>query len=500
MNPRLPALIIALHAAACLTLPAQTATTPEPAALTTIRSTFLRQVMTESQILTEQYERALAKAETEVAATGDYEEARAIRQRREQLRALYTGTTSSLATPLPLAQARLTGSAQASGATLSGWRSNGSGAEWLNFSLVPGRYHLEFEANMSDAPVAGSISASSKFQPQQTATFEFNEITLLGNAAENRRTFEIARSTDETTFATVRAGPLNFSRNPITLRFATTAGYPANSIRIRNLRLVPVTEEPAAAPAVAPTNATVSLQQTTATLKAALDAARKTATATYLADLQTLAVGKPALKNQIEAETRRIQRSSDPKTGPIGIRAITTAAGSLDGFEDLSDARLADEEPAAGDRFNIIHEGRTLAVRLLWVDCAPVEETDPGVQPFARHFNIEGEDAAAVGRAAREFTSGYLRGKPLRLLIRPDRDKDGTRAALLFLPDVGLYQNVLVDQGLAAVVPPPREARRNATEKALIATLDGRENTAKNRQPAPGAWALAPETNGGKKP
>ncbi len=500
MNFRLPALMLVLQAGSTPFLQAQTPAPVEPAALTTTRAAFLRQVMTDSQLLTEQYERALAKTETEVAAAGDYEEARAIRQRREQLQALYAGTASSLATPLPLAQARMMGSAQASGETLSGWRSNGSGAEWQNFRLLPGSYHLEFEANMSDAPVAGSIYASSKFQPQKTALFEFDEVTLLGNAAENHRTFEIARSTDETTFTTVRVGPLNFTRTPVTLHFAAASGYPANIIRLRNLRLVPVTEEPAPAVESPVTNSTTAMQQASAALKAAINDARSTATTHYLAELQTLAKTKPDLKEQVDAEARRIQRLSDQKTGPTGIRAISTVGGSLNGFEDLSDAHLSDDEPLSGERFSIVHEGRTLPVRLLWVDCAPVEENDPAVDRFAKHFNLENEDAVATGRAAREFTAGYLRDKPLRLLIRPDRDKDGTFAALLFLPDVGLYQNVLVDHGLAAAVPPPRDQRRSVMERAFLSTLLAREAAAKSRKPPPGAWALSIDANGGKKP
>jgi len=501
MKLRLPALFITLLGSAGLVLQAQTPAGEEPATLASTRLAFFRQVMTESQLLTEQYERALAKVEIEVATAGDYEEAQAIRQRREQLRALYTGTASSLATPLLLAQARMTGSTQASGETLSGWRSNGSGAEWQNFRLLPGSYHLEFEASMNDAPVAGSIYASSKFQPQQTATFEFNEVTLLGNAAESRRTFEIARSTDETTFTTVRVGPLHFTRNPLTLRFATISGYPANIIRIRNLRLVPVTAETAdVAVSTIPTETTATMQQATAGYKAALDAAKKIAADSYLADLQKLAATKPALKHQIEAETRRLERLGSPQNSSAGIRAFTAATGGLDGFEDLSDAHLAEAEPTSGERFSVVHEGRTLAVRLLWIECAPVDEKDPGVKKFANHFKIEDEDAVAVGRAAREFTAGYLRDKPLRLLIRADRDQDGTHAALLFLPNVGLYQNVLVDQGLAAVTPPLRETRRNATERALLTTLSTRESAAKDRNPPPGAWALSATANGGDKP
>lgn len=495
MKARLPAVIFLLHA--CTALLAQ-----EPAALTATRAAFMRQVMADSQLLTQQYERALAKVESEVAATGDYEEARAIRQRRQQLQALYAGTVSSLATPLPLTLARMMGSAQAAGETLGGWRSGGSGAEWQNFRLLPGSYHLEFEANMSDAPVAGSIYASSKFQPQQSALFEFDEVTLLGTATENRRTFEIARSTDETTFTTVRVGPLTFSRNPVTLRFTATDGYPANIIRIRNLRLVPVTEAASASPAPIPkTGSATAMQQASMTLKEAIDTAKKTATANYLDELNDLAVTKPELKGQVDAEIRRMKRLGEQKTGQSGINAITATSGGFGGFEDISDARLADEEPASGERFKVVHEGRTLAVRLLWVDCAPVEEEDENaVKRFAKHFSIENEDVIAVGRTAREFTSSYLRDKPLRLLIRPDRDKDGTMAALLFLPNVGLYQNVLVNHGLAAVVIPARDQQRNAMERAFLSTLTTLENTARKRKPAPGAWALSAETQGGKQP
>jgi len=498
MKRHLPVLICLLQA--CTALLAQTPA-QEPASLTTARSAFLRQVMAESQLLTQQYERALAKVELEVAAAGDYEEARAIRQRREQLQALYAGTVSSLATPLPLTQASMMGSAQASGETLGSWRSNGSGAEWQGFRLMPGSYHLEFEANMSDAPVAGSVYASSKLQPQQKALFEFDEVTLLGIDEDNHRSFEITHSPDEITFTTVRVGPLKFNRSPATLRFAAPDGYPANIIRIRNLRLVPVTDAAASsATTLPPTSSTTAMQQASAASKTAIDAARNGVATKYLDDLNDLAVTKPTLKEQIVAETRRIERQGKQNTGQAGMRTATTSGG-LSGFEDIMDARLADEEPLSGERFKVVYEGRTLLVRLLWIDCAPVEEADEtGVKRFAKHFNIEAEDVIAVGRTAREFTASYLRDKPLRLLIRPDRDKDGTLAALLFLPNVGLYQNVLVNHGLAAVVPPAREKQHNAMERAFLATLSAIENAAKNRRPSPGAWALSAEANRGRQP
>jgi len=469
-------------------VPGQTSS-PEPAALTAARATFLRQIMADSQLLTGQYERALAKAEVEAASGGSYEEARAIHQRRGQLEALFRGTASSLASPLPLAQARLTGSAQASGETLSGWRSGGSGAEWQNFRLPTGRYHLEFEVNMSDAPVAGSIYASSKLQPQQTAVFEFSESTLL-QQEEGRQIIHISRSSDETTFATVRSGPLVFTRNPVTLRFATTAGYPANLIRIRNLRLVPLTEEEAVTPPSV-TTTTQTLQQATSTFKAALETARKAATENYVSELRQLASLKSTLKPQTEAEMRRVEKMSSKLGRVVGVRSLTAINGSLDGFEEINDVRLASSTPTAGDRLRVQSAAGELELRLLWIDCAPSTGDAAETARFAKHFNIDAEDVPAIARAAREFTTGYLADKTFRLLVRPDRDKDGARAALIFLPNIGLYQHILVERGLAAVTAPPRNERRNALEKALIEALLATEDAAKHRHPPAGAWALS---------
>lgn len=478
----IPLALLPLHA------PGQTSPT-EPAVLSSARATFLRQIMADSQLLTGQYERALAKAELEAATGGSYEEARAIHQRRGQLEALFRGTAASLASPLPLAQARLTGSAQASSETLSGWRSGGSGAEWSNFRLPTGRYHLEFEVNMSDAPVAGSIYASSKFQPQQTAVFEFSEVSLqpLG---EGRQIIHVSRSADETTFATVRSGPLVFTHNPVTLRFTSTAGYPANLIRIRNLRLVPLTEEDATTPPDV-TTTTQTLQQATSSLKTALETARQAATEHYLSELKQLATLRPTLKPQADAETRRVEKMRSKLGRTVGVRSLTAINGSLDGFEEINDVRLAKSIPAAGDRLRVQSPAGEFELRLLWIDCAPPSGDEAETARFAKHFNIDQEDVAAIARAAREFTTGYLAEKNFRLLVRPDRDKDGTRSGLIFLPNIGLYQHILVERGLAAVAPPPLSARRNALEKALIESLLAAEDAAKHRHPPSGAWALA---------
>jgi hypothetical protein len=102
------------------------------------------------------------------------------------------------------------------------------------------------------------------------------------------------------------------------------------------------------------------------------------------------------------------------------------------------------------------------------------------------------EDAALFGRAALQFTTGYLTGKTFRLLARNNPDPDGTFPALLFLPDIGLFHNLLIDQGLAAVVG--KSSGGSTLERALHRSIEEREKDARNRSPRPGAWALSPAT------
>ena len=116
---------------------------------------------------------------------------------------------------------------------------------------------------------------------------------------------------------------------------------------------------------------------------------------------------------------------------------------------------------------------------------------------LAARFRIDVEDALAVGRAAQEFTAGYLRGKTLRLMARPMLEGASEIEALVFLPDVGLFQNVLIDQGLAALYVPINK-KGSMGENALLKSLFDREQAAKTRVPPSGAWALSHDNNSKK--
>lgn len=456
----------------------------------------LKQVLSDSQVLTEQYERALARLESELATTGDYEEARLVQLRREELRTVYAGAASlaSAAVVLPLERARLAGTVEVRSGALTNWRTSGSLAEWTALKISPGTYHLELEASLSDLPQAASGPMPGRSQPQEKATFTFYEVSLLPGAQENRRSFEIFSSDQAEVFSPVRIGPLVFTRDSVTLRLIPAAGYPANGIFLRNLRLVPVTDEVVqTAPSLPEAD---PLQAARLRLKQELAVAQKPVLEAYhavLNDLAASALKSPETQELLDAEAKRLSlielaSSKDPE---VLVSRIAGQFGGMAGFEDISNARLVSSEVLSGDHFTVEHEGRKIPVRLMWLRCAPVSEKDASRRDFAKHFRLENEDTSSLAQAAREFTLGYLEGKPLRLLLRSGKDKEGFQAALVFLPEVGLYQNVLVDQGLAAVEPPQKGARPGLMERGLLGSLVEREAAAKRLKN--GAWALAAE-------
>ena len=465
----------------------------EPTDLVEARQALLSKALTDSQRVTEQYVLALAARETVLAAAGDYEQAKQFQQRRQQLEAIYQGVESTNAVALSLVGTRLMGSAQASGESLGNFRSSGSGVEWSLFRLTPGRYRLEFEANMTEAPVA---FASAKLQPQQKAVLEFGEVTGLASAANNRVSVEITRSADETIFAKVQSAEMTFTRTPLTLRLVAASGYPANFLRLRGLKLVPVSE---AAPVVQtePVDAKAALEAIRSTLAGELAAAQKTVLEAYRTELERM---DSKSSNEVKAELKRLDRLAEkkdekPRFSPP--RSLADATGNLDGFDEVIEATLAEGTPEAGDRFKVLHDGRELKVRLLWVVCAPVKSDDKSLSSIATKFRIDTEDALAVGRAAQEFTAGYLRGKKLRLVARPMREDSDELEALVFLPDVGLFQHVLLDQGLAALFAPTNK-KGSMGENALLKSLFAREQAAKTRVPPSGAWALSHDNSSKK--
>ena len=459
--------------------------------LSTARSDFLRLVLSDSQILSDQYERALAKLESELAAGADYEEALLVQQRREELKSIYGQISASSAPNMPLlpSRARLSGSAEARGEILTGWRGSSSMAEWTTVRLSPGSYFLELEANIAGLPAAAGSTIPERFTPQDKASFVFYEVSLLPGAQENRRNFDITRGANDDVFTPLRIGPLSFTRNSVTLRIAPTSSYSGNVIAFRNLRLVPATEDIL--------QSTVSLPEEDL-LTAARDQlhrelaqVQKPIIKAHTEALAALAT-KPELRDGAMAETERLtalQQTSRGKSADL-LSRLLQQLGGVAGFVDIEGAKLVTaDSTSSGDHFIVEHEGNQIPIRLLWIRCAPLDLKSDENRNFSKHFRIEQADAGPLARAAREFTLGYLTGKPLRLLLRPNKDKDGHQPALVFLPEIGLYQNVLVDQGFAAVEPLRKSLSLGMMERGLLDSLLQREEVAKRLKN--GAWALS---------
>jgi endonuclease YncB( thermonuclease family) len=464
----------------------------ESPALKAAKTQFFKTLIIESQVLTDQYDRALSKLELELATSADYEEAQLVQKRREELKAIFSQSGSAPIEGILLSpdKAKLSGTAEVSDNTLTGWRSTSSLAEWQNLRIPPGSYFLELEANLS--PLAATTTTASRFTPQEKASFSFYEVSLLPGAQENRRSFDIPMNAGEDSFSPVRIGPISFARSPVTLRLVPATGYPANQVQLRNIQLIAAKESSIQAASLPEDRDT--LDQAKSRLATELERAQKSALASYVAKLSEIGAASPELKEASVMETKRLQnlqRKDANKPSENLLYRTLARLGNTAGFEDLENARLISDDQLTGDHFRIEHEGKKQLVRLLWVQCAPLESKPKLDNPFAKHFSIDPDDAHAMGRSAREFTLGYLDGKPLRLLLRPNADKDGSRSALVFLSDVGLYQNILVDHGLAAVHAPMKDDLRGTLEKGLISNLLDREADAKKRKS--GAWALNEE-------
>ena len=473
-----------------------------------LRSQFHSQILSKSQVLTEQYERALARLESDFALAGEYEQARQIKQRREQLLAPYqrgsadTGASTSLSIPVPAAAAKGSGVVADEAGMLTGWRSSSHYAEWTGLKITPGDYFVDLEYLVLEAPL---VTNTGMPEPEDEVVLEIYEVSLLAGAAENRRSFALPLSRDKATFTNLRIGPVRYSRSPITLRITGTESYPGNIIRLRNLQLTPaastpvqtVAATPSASPATAPTKTIASIRQT---LAASLAEAYAPIRQTYLERLQQAVLAHPEWAPFATAETRlHAHRPGSEKKAsslltPLGLPKPLASLSGIAGYEDLTGVSYISSPDNTGDRFRVRHGDQEMVIRLLWVQCAPAVPVGTAVAEtaFSRHFAIAPEDASLFGRAAQEFTSGYLEGRNFQLLAREKPDPDGVIPALLFLPDIGLFQHLLVDQGLAAVVA--RNPSGGTLERALLRSLLDREREASQRNPRPGAWSLSPLT------
>ena len=477
---------------------AQTAVAPSP--IETLRTEFTSGVLSGSRQITEQYIRALGKLVDELAIAGDYEDAIAVQNRREDLMRVLAKTPAPSAAPsIPLtpSSARLTGVTLDEG-NLTRWRTTGSHAEWT-VKAIPGTYRIEISYLFTAGPDAVAVAAAGVAPPTE-ARFRIQEVFVLSSTT-NFREVQLARSQNLITYSTVLTEPLTFAKPTFTLRLEALQNYGSEVIRIKDIRLVP---DGGTAPivAVSAPPPSGSGESDLAVLREnflkEIVAIRAPILSEYEAKLKTLKaqpnIAKDAeLQNLIAAEQKRAVTNTGPansKQGPV----VKLPGASLDGFEDLNGAMWVSDPGNTAERFKVSHEGREFWVRLSWVKCPPPTADDEGeLRSAAKAFGIGEDDALAIGRVALEYARGHLEGKPLRLLVRSHRtEKKDAAPALVFLDGLGFFQGMLIDYGLAAYSPPESRtpAQRSLVELAMMRMLKERQDKATAREPAPGAWAF----------
>ena len=475
----------------------------EPDELVKLRASFESKARIASTLWNDYYNRALAPIEAELAAAGDYEQARAVKARRDELAAMSAAVPPAPGAPavvpgilLPAAQARFSGVVSERAGTLVGWRTSSCAAEWTLPRLTPGAYHVQITYTMQDRvpePGISPLATRPVAEPATTAIFSFREVSLLAAASRNLRalTFEKTPASGEVKTLTTTV-PIELSKPPFTLRLSTTASYPANVIVIQSVRLLPASSATASGGAApAEPGATVSLaselDQLRKTHAQQLSEARKPLVESYvtsLGALQVPAADADDLSSIVESEGRRARKLIE------GLASKGGGGMGLDNFEEVSGAKFVPDPTNSGDRFKVEHEGRQFFVRLAWVTCPPVDPSDSrALRHVMSKFGCDANEAASLAIAAKEFTALYLEGHPLQLLLRQSKKHEDTIIALVFLEDIGLFQGVLIDHGLGVVEVPPG-GNRGGLEAGFLGSLQDREKAAQAQKPAPGGWGL----------
>jgi hypothetical protein len=441
-----------------------------------MRKSFLQEVIGQSEILAEQYERALAKLETELASVGDYETAQKVKQRRDEILAVYYGGyLPEGAVVLGVDQVKVSGAAEVRGDEITGWRSSSAMAEWTAISVLPGEYVLDLEVSVNELPAAGLRTA-----PKDQVEFTLTEVSLLPGAEMNQNRFVVPSSQKDDVWQNLRIGPLRFERRLVALRLVPQAGYPANRVSFRHLRLLP-TKSPVIQAADVPQSD--ALQESRAALEKTLVRSLSEVLRTH--EEQRKQQGLPPDPHAAELSTVLKEKGAEKM-----LARLSKQSGNLQGWIDVENAKLIQPEKAEGDRFIIQHGDETKSVRLMWVEGIPLAGDGGQARSLAERLKLDAVALNPLASTSRDFTIAYLQGRGFRVMMRPSPGPDGSHLALVFIPGVGLYQNVLVEQGLAFVQP--RDRRSGAgLEEGFYTSLELSQNRAQRLRN--GAWAMTLE-------
>jgi endonuclease YncB( thermonuclease family) len=461
----------------------------EPSALEAARARFLEKIQRASLPATQSLDQALTEAEERCAQAGDYQSAELYQRRREEL-ATYLGG-SAIKVQLEAKTAKCTGTTEARGQVLTGWRTANCSASWKELELVSGAYEFQFEVEMRETPTQMSQGR----MPALKANFQ------LQQGDEKGLRFSVERSDENGSYELIRVGPIQLRAGGGPLVLKPEQGYPLNQILFREMRLLPVNKAaaPQSSSAEAQKNSPVTQAQTQFynQLRRALTA-ELAAQTEKLADLETTHPEQAPLiqstrqqltllKNQLLPETEQTRAA---QTGRRLLRRILNEVQLPAGWREFDQVTLEKDALITGDRLTVkLRTGEKREARLVWAECA---NTSPDLElkrRWTQRFKLQAEQEKVFVRTAAELVQQLLSEQSFSMLMQLRADAEGTHAALVYLPELGLLQAILVEQGLA-VVPkksPLAVDSLAAIHKNLLQT------EALARQQGRGIWALTPE-------
>jgi endonuclease YncB( thermonuclease family) len=500
--------------------PAPASNSTGPAELLQKRQQFQARALGGSQILSEQFAKALTALAREAGASGDYELALKAERRREGLAELYSsaleGSSISNVIVMRPSDARVSGTLNLDRArdVLTGWKTVGSVATWDVSRITPGGYDVHITYGVAEE--GDQPSRSNPYLPTPDLTtggdFEFYEDSSLSGAAANRRTGTVASTGGWTEYSTLTLPALQLTR--ANSRFAlkiTRAKGEGGVMHLKEIRLTPA--KPATTATEAPGldengQPLPQVDELTKLKQGHLERLRQKLmpiSVDYTGKLTSLATtfsGNEDTVEDLQNEVRRVERLGDNPRSLLQLRernrpAATTTATLADGMHEMRDALYVVAPENTGDRFMVACNGETFPVRLLWVTCpAPGPKTPgPGSLSATEYFGISDEDVTAISIMARDFTAEYLKDKPLRLVTRGLKDAEGALLASVQPEGLGDFAGALVDNGLAMIQKPTGSPRaQKLHQEAAITVLQDREAAARKRHIPPGAWSRVMET------
>jgi endonuclease YncB( thermonuclease family) len=506
-------LLPSILAAATLLLAPVRAQSPEPPRgktsgpreLDEMREQFTLRALAAGRMLADQYSNALASLEAQAAESADYETALAAHQRRLELAEYYANRdmVSGQVIVLKPADAKTIGAVtlDKTDNALTNWRTAGSSAVWDIFKITPGTYTVSLTCGVADsAPAsAAAILAGGNIEAQTGGEIEFQEVTNLTGADSARLTAALKSTGGWSSFETLVLGDIKLART--SARFSIRASRLRGTgglMHLKEIRLTPARPTADRPDREAADAALAELEKVRASHQAKLKELEQPVLDAHLARLAALGDELGAKNDEdgvqaVAAEAKRARRLLE-KPDEAGHPAH--AGVFPEGMEEVRDAAFLEDPTNTGDRFLITVRGEKISVKLMSVTCPSPNPEDKKARDFhSRYFGITEEDSIMIGRLAQDFTSTYLKDKPLRLLTRWQKDRAGSVLAAVLPAETGDLAGILVDNGLAAVLEPAsRNPSQRRIEENTRNVLKHREADAKAKPVPPGAWSLAAET------